>query len=166
MNEVYLSLGSNEGDRVQLMEHALELLQIKSGPIVKRSAYYETKAWGLTDQPDFLNMCALVRTNCTPPQMLSIIHDIETLASRQREIKWGPRTLDIDILLFNAEIIHSGALEVPHPHMQERRFVLLPLAEIAGHVIHPMLQKSIGTLLQECPDTLPLKLFETGLTNN
>ena len=154
MNKVYLSLGSNEGDRIKWLKKALGLLGIYVGKVAAQSGYYQTKAWGLTEQPDFLNMCVQVNTILPVTELLGAIQNIETKLGRQRTVKWGPRTLDIDILFYNDESIELPDLTVPHPHLQERRFVLLPLSEIAPDFVHPKLAKSITQLLKECNDEL------------
>lgn len=157
MNNTYLSLGSNEGNRKQWFKNAIELLHEKCGPVKARSSVYETAAWGITTQPDFLNMSVELATTLTPIELLSEIHIIETALGRQRTIKWGPRTLDIDILLYESEVISFPGLIIPHPFMQERRFTLAPLAEIAPDYVHPVLNKTMNELLAECPDKLPVK---------
>ncbi len=160
MSNVYLLLGSNEGNRLNWMQQAIGQLGIKSGNILRRSAVYQTAAWGLSDQPDFLNMVVLLETGLQPLALLKNIQEIEQLAGRQREIKWGQRTLDIDILLYEDEIINLPELTIPHGFMQERRFTLAPLAELAPDLIHPTLKKSIKTLLLECPDQLEVHTYE------
>jgi 2-amino-4-hydroxy-6-hydroxymethyldihydropteridine diphosphokinase len=160
MNYAYLLLGSNEGNRVRWMQNARELLSDQCGEIVKTSATYETAAWGITEQADFLNMVVLLKTDLAAVPLLDKIHEIETKLGRQREVKWGPRTLDIDILLFNNEIIEVPGLKVPHPFLHERRFTLVPLAELAADYMHPVLQKTISQLLEICPDKLEVKKFE------
>jgi 2-amino-4-hydroxy-6-hydroxymethyldihydropteridine diphosphokinase len=160
MNNVYLLLGSNEGDRLNWMQQAIEQLALKSGNILRKSAVYQTAAWGISEQPDFLNMVVLLETNLPPLPLLSNIHEIEQMSGRQREIKWGQRTLDIDILLYNDQVINLPELTVPHGYMQERRFTLVPLAELAPDFIHPVFKKSIITLLHECPDPLEVHAFE------
>lgn len=154
MNRAYLSLGSNEGDRLQWLNKALDMLGEACGIIVKKSSVYETAAWGITEQAAFLNMAVLLHTPLTPTGLLESILQIETKLGRQRSVKWGPRTLDIDILLFNNEIINMPSLSVPHPFLQDRRFTLQPLAEIAPEYVHPMLHKTIAALLSECVDPL------------
>ena len=160
MNEAYLSLGSNEGDRILWFRKAIELLEENCGSIVKRSSIYETSAWGIETQADFLNMVVLLQTNESPTKLLKAILGIETQLGRHRSVKWGPRTLDIDILLYNNDIIESPELIVPHPYLQDRRFTLLPLAEIAPEYIHPKLNMSISELLSICPDKLDVHKFE------
>lgn len=156
---IYLSLGSNEGNRISWLQQAQDLLARSCGNITKKSSIYETAAWGLTDQPNFLNMVVELETPKTPEELLTCILAIETRLGRQRSVKWGQRTLDIDILLYNDEIIDQPNLKVPHPFMQDRRFTLLPLAEIAPHLSHPVLKKTITGLLAECPDTLNVRTF-------
>jgi len=156
---IYLSLGSNEGNRTSWLQQAQDLLGKSCGIITKRSSIYETAAWGLNDQPSFLNMVIEMETTKTPGELLSCVLAIETRLGRQRSIKWGPRTLDIDILLYNEAIIDAPDLKIPHPYMQERRFTLLPLAEIAPGLIHPVFHKTISQLLAECPDTLDVHTF-------
>jgi len=160
MNTVYLSLGSNEGDRLRWLDRAIHMLGEKVGIIFKQSSIYQTAAWGITDQPDFLNMAIEVRTDLSAEKVLDLILEIETSLGRHREMKWGPRTLDIDILLYNEAIIATENLVVPHPYLQDRLFTLKPLAEIAGDHIHPKFHKNISQLLGECPDTLPVTKYE------
>jgi 2-amino-4-hydroxy-6-hydroxymethyldihydropteridine diphosphokinase len=157
MNESYLSLGSNEGDRLSWFKKAIELLGANCGTISKRSSIYETSAWGITDQPDFLNMVVALKTTLSPSELLTEILKIETSLGRQRSIKWGPRTLDIDILLYNNDIIELPGLTIPHPYLHERRFTLLPLAEVAGQYIHPVLNRTIADLLRSWPDQLDVR---------
>jgi 2-amino-4-hydroxy-6-hydroxymethyldihydropteridine diphosphokinase len=159
MNNVYLSLGSNEGDRIGWMQKAMEMLSVKCGPVVQRSSVYQTAAWGLTSQPDFLNMVILLQTTKTPAELLIDIHNIETTLGRRRDIKWGPRTLDIDILLYNDLVTELPELTIPHPYMQDRRFTLVPLAEIAPTYIHPKFNVAISELLSRCPDQLEVHKY-------
>jgi 2-amino-4-hydroxy-6-hydroxymethyldihydropteridine diphosphokinase len=159
MNMVYLLLGSNEGERLRHLKKALDLVQ-GFGKIEKRSSVYETAAWGLETQPSFLNMVIKVSTELHPESVLQKIQQIEAHLGRQRTVKWGQRTLDIDILFFNDEIIDRENLKVPHPFLQERRFTLEPLNEIAGNKLHPVLRKTIADLLIICHDSLPVKKLD------
>jgi 2-amino-4-hydroxy-6-hydroxymethyldihydropteridine diphosphokinase len=161
MNEAYLILGSNVGNRLNNLKVASELIEIQTGIIKKKSAIYSTQAWGYEDQPDFLNQALLINTLLDAPTLLTKLLDIEKKLGRVRKINevWMQRTIDIDILLFNAEIINIPDLTIPHPHLQNRKFVLTPLVEIANNYIHPILNKSIQTLMQECTDKLVVNLI-------
>lgn len=158
-NTVYLLLGSNEGDRIDWMQRCMVRLQQTCGDIISRSAIYQTAAWGLEDQPDFLNMAVGMETNLSPQELLDCIQQIEKELGRQRDVKWGQRTLDIDLLLYNNEVIDLPELNIPHPFMQDRRFVLVPLNDIAGEVMHPIFNISIASMLADCKDPLEVKMF-------
>ncbi len=158
-NWVALGLGGNMGNRLLNIGKAQMLITQHLGGIVRCSSLYETAAWGNTDQPNFLNQAILIKTPFTPKMLLNKCLEIEKQLGRRREIKWGPRIIDIDILLYNNIKIASESLNIPHPHMQDRRFVLQPLAEIAPSYLHPVLNKSLQDLLANCPDTLPVQLF-------
>lgn len=162
MTITYFLLGSNEGNRRQWLQQAIDAIERSCGHIVKRSALYETAAWGKEDQPDFLNMVIEVETVLSPEQLLQAVQEIELQLGRQRKVKWGQRTLDIDILFYGEAVIHTDRLVVPHPFLQERRFTLLPLQEIAPELMHPVLQKNVTTLLHECPDLLEVKKIDSG----
>ena len=159
MNKAYLLTGSNLGDREQYLATARSLLHEYCGTIVSASSLYETAAWGKTDQPSFLNQALEVDTPLTARQLIRRILKIEKMMGRIRNEKYGPRLIDIDILLFNNEKHNYQFLKLPHPEMQNRRFALLPLAEIAAGIIHPILHKTIAQLLKECPDELPVKKY-------
>ncbi len=159
MNKAFLLTGGNIGDREQYLETAREWITAECGPIVNASSLYETAAWGKTDQASFLNQALEIITVLNARQLIRQLLKIEKTMGRQREEKNGPRIIDIDILLFNDEITSTSFLKVPHPRMQDRRFVLVPLTEIASTIVHPVLKKSIAELLHECPDTLPVKKY-------
>jgi 2-amino-4-hydroxy-6-hydroxymethyldihydropteridine diphosphokinase len=159
VNTAILSLGSNEGDRVLWVNNAMDLIGISCGTIVNKSSLYQTAAWGINDQPDFLNCVISIQTNLLPPDLLSEILQIEKILGRHRNVKWGPRIIDIDILFYNDEILETPELIIPHPYLHLRRFTLVPLAEIAPGYIHPVLHKSIADLLSECKDLLEVHLY-------
>ncbi len=156
MKDVYLLLGSNEGRRQLNIAEACTLIALKCGTITKYSSLYETAAWGLTNQQSFINQCIIINTNLRPENLLSALKEIEKQVGRIETIKWGPRIIDIDILFYSTEIINTPSLKIPHPLLHQRRFTLVPLNEIAGSFIHPVLKKSIPQLLEECADTLPV----------
>jgi 2-amino-4-hydroxy-6-hydroxymethyldihydropteridine diphosphokinase len=149
-NLVYLSLGSNVGDREAQLQDALAKLAAV-GSVVATSSFYETEPVEFTRQPWFLNCAIALETNKTPEQLMAAILRIEEEMGRRRVQKKGPRSIDIDILLFGDTIINYPELTIPHPAMHQRRFVLEPLAEIAPELLHPVLKKTIGELLDSLP---------------
>lgn len=159
MNEVYLLLGSNEGEREKNLQQALELLQASVGSLLKASTVYETEAWGLKEQSAFLNQAVCFSVALTPLQLLQKAKVIEKEMGRTVTTKWGPRVIDIDILLYGNKEVTLPELKVPHLFLHERRFTLTPLNEIASGVIHPVLNKTIEELLQACKDNSSVKLF-------
>lgn len=159
MNTAYLLTGGNLGEREKNLATAKEYIHLQCGKIISASALYETAAWGKTDQPAFLNQALEIQTSLNARQLMRRILKIEKLMGRERKEKYGPRVIDIDMLLFNNEIHNYPLLKLPHPEMQNRRFALLPLAEIASDIIHPVLNKPIKKLLEECADGLPVKKY-------
>jgi 2-amino-4-hydroxy-6-hydroxymethyldihydropteridine diphosphokinase len=157
MNKTSLLLGSNMGKSIEILSTAIEQIEEKIGSVLLGSDLYATAAWGNTSQPDFLNQVIEVATPLDAAETLEIILSIEKNMGRIRTIKNAPRIIDIDILFFNNEIINRSNLIVPHPEIQNRRFVLTPLNEIAPQMIHPVLNKTIEQLLSQCPDQLAVK---------
>ncbi len=144
---VYLLLGSNLGNKKEILDKAIELLVEKVGTIVSQSKDYETKPWGVTDQPDFLNLAVSIHTHLKPLEILDQTQSIENQLGRVRKEKWGARLIDVDIMFYGNEIIDEPNLKIPHPLMQERDFALIPLAEIAPDFVHPVLGKTISELM-------------------
>ena len=157
MNISYLLIGGNEGDRISYLAKAREFIGLAGCHIRLESSIYETAAWGKQDQSDFLNQALEIQTDQEAPVLMASLLEIEERMGRRREGKYGSRIIDIDILFFNAAIIRLPQLLIPHPEIQNRRFVLTPMNEIAPLFIHPVLGKSIGDLLKECPDPLDVK---------
>jgi 2-amino-4-hydroxy-6-hydroxymethyldihydropteridine diphosphokinase len=150
----FLLLGSNLGDRKKNLSTARNAIEISVGDVLKASSIYETGAWGKTNQPDFLNQALKVQTALSPEDLLAEILKIELTMGRRREVHWGERTIDIDILLYETAIISLPSLTIPHPQLQNRRFALEPLAEIGGAEIHPVLGLTIQQILEKCSDVL------------
>ena len=161
MANVYLLLGSNEGEREENIQNACRLIELRCGSIIKRSALYETEAWGLKEQHSFLNQAVQITTTLTPVALLTLLKTIEKEMGRVETVKWGPRIIDIDILLYGNEIIELPELSIPHPFMQDRRFTLVPLNELAPLLVHPVLKKSIVKLLKACTDESKVVLYVT-----
>lgn len=154
MNKTYLLLGSNIGNTAGQLQKAKKLITKNIGTICRESALYSTAAWGNTRQPDFLNQVIILDTLLSPKEVMGTILDIEKKMGRVRTKKYDPRIIDIDILFYDKEIIHTSHLSIPHPQISNRRFVLVPLNELSPQFKHPVHQKTIHQLLRVCPDTL------------
>lgn len=160
IRKAYLLLGSNLGDRQLYLERAKALIASEVGEVVAQSSIYETAAWGKTDQPGFLNMALAVETKLDPLELLDKVLGIELALGRVRHEKWGSRLIDIDIIFYGEEVVAIGdELQIPHPEMQNRRFVLQPLAEIAPDFIHPVLHQNLTEILASLSDSLSVKII-------
>ena len=157
MRTAYLLIGGNLGNRKENLSKAVSLINEQCGSLTRSSSIYETEAWGNTDQPSFLNQALEISTSLNARQLMRRVLKIEEEMGRVRKEKLGPRIIDIDILLFENEIHDLRFLKIPHPEMQNRRFVLVPLAEINSSLQHPVLKKTIAELLEKCPDNLEIK---------
>ena len=157
MNKIYLQLGSNMGNSLEKLAEARKGISKQIGKIKRESQIYQTAAWGKSDQPDFLNQVIMVETDLAAPDTIQTLLSIEKTMGRIRTLKNAPRTIDIDILFFNKETITQPDLVVPHQQIPNRRFVLIPLNELAANFIHPVLNKTIHQLLRDCKDKLAVK---------
>jgi 2-amino-4-hydroxy-6-hydroxymethyldihydropteridine diphosphokinase len=156
-SKVTLALGTNLGDRLDNLQVAIAALP-PAVKVLKRSPVYETPPWGLTDQPAFLNMVLSGRTRLAPLKLLTFLKDLETRLGRQPSIRYGPRKIDIDILFYDDIVLDTPELTIPHPRLQERAFVLVPLADLAPRLVHPALGKTVRQLLAEV-DTTGVKRY-------
>ena len=155
----YLLLGGNLGNREENLAAARAAIEAACGPLVAVSALFETEAWGLKEQPAFLNQAIAVETAMPAETLLETILQVEQNLGRVRQEKYGPRTIDIDILFYDNQVIDRSHLSVPHPHLHQRRFALACLNDIAPALLHPVLGKSITQLLAECPDSSEVHKF-------
>ena len=152
-NYVFLGLGTNLGDREAWLKKALELINESVAPVIACSGIYETEPWGFETGTDFLNLVAQVHTDLNPAELLKKLALIENQLGRKRgNRKYISRTIDIDILLYGNRVINRPDLKIPHPLIQERRFVLVPLCDLAAELVHPVLNKTFAVLLDECRD--------------
>lgn len=162
MIDVFLLLGSNLGTRELFLQQAIESISVQVAPVQLASSVYETQSWGKTDEPDYLNQVLMLQTDLSAQDVLEKILGIELQMGRKREVKWGSRIIDIDILFCGNAVIHEFNLVVPHPELYKRSFTLIPLAEIAPDFIHPVFKKNILQLKDELKDNLIVKkhIFE------
>ena len=160
--KVVLGLGSNLGDRQQYLLKALERIETTIGRISRKSALYETVSWGFSAEEKFLNQVIITETELSPAEVLKQILQIESECGRVRQhgSDYTSRTLDIDILYFGDLIISEDDLVIPHPRLENRKFVLLPLVETDPEFVHPVLKKTNRMLLMECTDNLDVKFYE------
>lgn len=159
MARLFIGLGTNQGDRKKYLKQAATACFQQLGKQLAVSPIYETAAWGLTDQPAFLNQVILLETVAPPLACLDIVLAIELKMGRERLEKWGPRNIDIDLLFYDNLTYNDHRLSLPHPYIQDRRFVLQPLFDIAPEFEHPVLGQEISDLLKKCPDTSEVELM-------
>ncbi|WP_079504214.1 2-amino-4-hydroxy-6-hydroxymethyldihydropteridine diphosphokinase [Mesobacillus jeotgali] len=160
-NKAYIALGSNVGDRFGYLTQAIILLESHEMiTVVNTSSVYETDPVGYTDQDQFLNMAIQVETNLSPFELLDTCLRIELKLGRKRQIKWGPRTLDLDILLYNQENIETEKLTIPHPRMSERAFVILPLLEMDPSITLPTMREPLKNCLLSIPDREGVRIWK------
>ena len=152
MNNAYLLIGGNLGDRLANLNNAKIEIELHCGKILSSSAIYETAAWGFTEQPPFFNQALQVETTLSATELMQQLLSIELSLGRERLLPLGPRTIDLDIIYFNNEIIQNDIVSIPHPRMEQRNFVLIPLNEIAPTYLHPVLNIPTSTLLKQCKD--------------
>ena len=157
MNIAYLLIGGNEGDRSAYLHETTRQIGSGGTRIIRQSSVYETAAWGKTDQAAFLNQALIIETPLDAPALMQRLLTIEEQMGRIRTERYGARTIDIDILFFNEDVIRLPWLIIPHPEVANRRFALEPVNEIAPDYVHPILQKTIHELLTLCPDKLEVK---------
>jgi 2-amino-4-hydroxy-6-hydroxymethyldihydropteridine diphosphokinase len=161
--KTYLGIGTNLGDRRQQIRRALQFLHQTEGIVVTRlSSLYQTAPIGYRDQPDFYNRVIEVETTLPPVQLLATILHIEQKLHRVREIRWGPRTIDIDILLYEDSVIQSKNLQIPHPRMRERAFVLIPLYELIGNKRLPGTDETLAEWIEQLPPGQEIHMIDKG----
>jgi 2-amino-4-hydroxy-6-hydroxymethyldihydropteridine diphosphokinase len=158
MHKYYLHLGSNQGDRFQILNTCVEQIDKHIGQVEDKSPIYETEPWGLKDQSPFLNQALLCHSSLSPADLLAKAKDIERSIGKEKEERWGPRLLDIDILYCD-DIILEGNPQIPHPEIANRNFVLVPLMSIAGDHVDPRHQKTIEELYDNCEDECEVYLW-------
>ena len=161
MAKVYLLLGGNIGDRISNLHLTTKLIKERTGKIIQRSSVYESEPWGYQSKNMFLNQVLLVETEAGPEELMEILENIEKKAGREEKgNKYSDRIIDIDILFYNDLIINNDNLIIPHKLLHKRKFALTPLFEISPDFVHPVLKKSIRTLLEECDDPFNVMVFK------
>ncbi len=163
MAGIYLSLGTNLNDRIENLRRCLKLIAYQNDiQIEDISSVYKSEPIGFTNQPWFLNLIIKISTNLAPLDLLKISQKLETLTGRKKTFRWGPRIIDIDIIDYNNTLFDHQKLRLPHQQLHMRRFVLIPLREVAENYFHPEIKKNIDQLLAECPDKSQIKWYKHG----
>ncbi len=162
----HLIIGGNLGDRIEHLSKARNLLRKEAGEILGKSTIYETQPWGYEDQPWFLNQVIELKSSKSPVELLETIKEIEIKVGRTASEKWHARTIDIDILLCGSMIVKQNRLDIPHPLLDSRNFVLIPLMELAPYHIHPILDKSIEEIYLDCRDKGEVYIFNLDEQEN
>jgi 2-amino-4-hydroxy-6-hydroxymethyldihydropteridine diphosphokinase len=157
MHKVFILLGSNMGKRRTFLSKAKQLIVAEAGTITAQSSIYQTAAWGNTKQQAFLNQVIVIKTKQEPDALMQTLLNIEQQLGRIRTQKFGPRTIDLDILFYDILVTKTKWVTIPHPAIQDRRFVLVPLAELSPRKIHPVYQQTVTSLLKNCSDNLAVK---------
>ncbi len=155
MAKVFFLIGGNLGNREEILQNTIAQIEREVGKVIKLSSVYETAPWGFSHEQNFLNQVVVVETDLLPIAVLDRTQRIELdLGRKRKKNRYSERTIDIDILFYDLDIIDNERLEVPHPRMAERKFALIPLEEIASNLKHPVFNKSVAELLEVCPDKL------------
>jgi 2-amino-4-hydroxy-6-hydroxymethyldihydropteridine diphosphokinase len=161
LSVAYVGLGSNLNDKINNLDRAIDLVGRSPGTrVLRKSSIYQTEPVGVKEQPDFLNMVLEIDTALSPFELLDFLQGVEQTMARKKEIRWGPRNIDLDLLLYEDEVIDSERLILPHPGMHLRKFVLVPLAEIARDKIHPVFKKTIVNLLEDLKENSKVELLK------
>ncbi len=159
IDNVFLSIGSNKGDKILFLNKAKDLIELKIGKISKISKIYETEPWGRKNQNNFLNQVIKLKTYHDPISLLRECKNIELEIGRSNSKKWDQREIDIDILYYSDIIIREKNLKIPHQHLHKRKFVLFPLKDIDDNFIHPQIKKNTSEILLGCEDTCQIKIY-------